>query len=132
MTQSRCSVNGSHNCCPLVSVAVVIGGVISFPTLPVSIRAGHPGVLLSLCEKSGTDFVPISPRAISLGMNYYLFLKIRLRRLILPRESTDNIYLPGVLQTGNCKLSIIRCRSNVMESLRSERGPLTHVWDMSF
>lgn len=79
-----------------------------FPTLPVSIRAGHPGILMSLCEKSGTDFVPISPRDISLGMNYYLFLKIRLRRLILPRESTDNIYLPGGLQTGNCKLSIVQ------------------------
>lgn len=79
-----------------------------FPTLPVSIRAGHPGILMSLCEKSGTYFVPISPRDISLGMNYYLFLKVRLRRLILPRESADNIYLPGVLRTGNYKLSIIQ------------------------
>lgn len=92
-----------------------------FLTLPVSIRAGLPGVLMSLCEKSGTDFVPISPRDISLGMDCYLFLKIRQRRLILPRESTDNIYLPGGLQTAN--FQSFRCHSNVMEELRSERGP---------
>lgn len=79
-----------------------------FPTLPVSLRAGHPGILMSFCEKSAIDFVPISPRDISLGMNYYLFLQIRLRRLSLPRESTDNICLPGMLQRGNCKLSIIQ------------------------
>lgn len=79
-----------------------------FPTLPVSNWTGHPGILMSLCEKSGTDFCSHFPKDRSVGMNYCLFLKIRQGRLILPRESIDNIYLPGGLQTGNGKLSIIQ------------------------
>lgn len=77
----------------------------SSPILPISITAGYPGILVSLSEKSGLYLLPLPQGAYPWEPNYYLFLEIRLIRLILPSESTGNfnIYLPGVLQKGNCK-----------------------------
>lgn len=43
--------------------------LVSFPSpiLPISVRAGYPGTLVSLCEKFDIDFIPVFPRGIFLG-----------------------------------------------------------------